>query len=229
MTDRAVEGGEEAPTARAIRVFLLDDHEIVRRGVRRLIETEDDLRVVGEAASAAEAIALIPGTQPDVALIDVQLGDGTGIEVCRTVRSVHPEIRCVMLTSFADEEVMRAAVRAGAVGYVLKQIRGRELVDTLRMAGSGRPLEDPTSTVRAAQRLAEGPGDPLLAELTTQELRILGCLAAGLSNRQIAERLQLGEKTVKNYVSTLLMKMGMRSRTEAAVYVFRHGAAPSSR
>ena len=212
---------DAAPGA-PIRVFLLDDHEIVRRGVRELVELEPDLTVVGEAGSVAEALARIPGAQVDVAVLDVQLGDGTGIEVCREVRSSHPEVHCLMLTSFADDEAMLDSIVAGAAGYVLKQIRGNALVESIRIAATGRSLLDPVVTARAVERLRKGPEeDPRIASLTEQERKVLLLLADGLTNRQIGERLFLAEKTVKNYVSNLLMKMGMKRRTEAAVYAAR--------
>ena len=216
---------EEAqdPGDRPIRVFLLDDHEIVRRGVRDLIETHEDLTVVGEAGSAEEARNRIPGAHPDVAVLDVQLGDGTGIEVCRDIRSDHPEIHCLMLTSFADDQAMLDSVMAGASGYVLKQIKGNELVDSIRRVAAGTSLLDTATVQRMMDRLSdETDGDPRLAGLTPQERRILDLLAEGLTNRQIGERMFLAEKTVKNYVSNLLMKLGMKRRTEAAVYAARH-------
>ena len=213
----------QQPEPTPIRVFLLDDHEIVRRGVRDLIETFDDLTVVGEAGSALEARNRIPGARPDVAVLDVQLGDGTGIEVCRDIRSDHPEIRCLMLTSFADDQAMLDSVMAGASGYVLKQIKGNDLVDSIRRVAAGNSLLDPAMVSRMMNRLSdETQGDRRLAGLTAQERRILDLLAEGLTNRQIGERMFLAEKTVKNYVSNLLMKLGMKRRTEAAVYAARH-------
>ncbi len=205
-----------------IRIFLLDDHEIVRRGVRELLEAEDDLVVVGEAGSVAEAMARIPAVQPQVAVLDVQLGDGSGIEVCRDLKSSYPEIACLMLTSYADDEAMLDSVVAGAAGYVLKQIRGNDLVASIRKASTGVSLLDPAMTARALERLRKGPEeDPRMASLTPQERKILLLLADGLTNRQIGEQLFLAEKTVKNYVSNLLMKLGMKRRTEAAVYAAR--------
>jgi DNA-binding NarL/FixJ family response regulator len=205
-----------------VRVFLLDDHEIVRRGVRDLIEAEDDLTVVGEASTESEAMARIPATRPDVAVLDVQLGDGSGIEVAREIRSAHPEIQCLMLTSFADDEALFDSILAGAAGYVLKQVRGGELLEGIRRVAAGQSLLDPSMTTRVLDRLRRGNvEDERVASLTSQERRILDLLAEGLTNRQIAERLHLAEKTVKNYVSNLLMKMGMQRRTEAAVYAAR--------
>ncbi|QXC63418.1 response regulator transcription factor [Aquihabitans sp. G128] len=206
-----------------MRVFLLDDHEIVRRGVRELVELEGDITVVGEAGSVAEALARIPGARADVAVLDVQLADGSGIEVCREVRSSHPEVACLMLTSFSDDEAMLDSVVAGAAGYVLKQIRGNELVAGIRAAAAGGSLMDPAMAARAVERLRRGPAeDPRIASLTEQERKVLLLLSDGLTNREIGERLFLAEKTVKNYVSNLLMKMGMKRRTEAAVYAARH-------
>ena len=214
----------ETPTSPTgpVRVFLLDDHEIVRRGVSELLELEEDLLVVGQAGTAREALDRIPASRPDVAVLDVQLGEGSGIEVCRDIRSSHPEIACLMLTSFADDEALMDSVVAGAAGYVLKQIRGSDLVESIRIAASGRSLLDPAQTARAVQRLRTGAEeDPRLASLTAQERKILDLLADGLTNRQIGEQLFLAEKTIKNYVSNLLMKLGMKRRTEAAVYAAR--------
>lgn len=204
------------------RVFLLDDHEIVRRGVRELLEAQDDLEVVGEAATASEALARIPATAPDVAVLDVRLPDGTGVEVCREVRSANPGLACIMLTSFADDEALFEAIMAGASGYVLKEVRGGDLVSSVRRVAAGETLLDPAITTRVLDRLRRGPEeDPRLRHLTDQERAILGHLAEGRTNRQIAEAMFLAEKTVKNYVSNLLTKMGMSRRTEAAVYAAR--------
>ena len=202
------------------RVFLLDDHEVVRRGVRELREAEDDLEVVGEAGTAAEALARIPSTRPDVAVLDVRLPDGDGVEVCRDIRSEHPEVACVMLTSFADDDAVYAAIMAGAAGYLLKQVRGTDLVDGIRRVGRGESLLDPAVTTRVLERIRHRPEDEL-SGLTEQERKILALIAEGLTNRQIGERLYLAEKTVKNYVSNLLAKMGMSRRTEAAAYAAR--------
>jgi DNA-binding NarL/FixJ family response regulator len=206
----------------ATRVFLLDDHEIVRRGLRELLDAEEDLTVVGEAGTAAEALARIPPTAPDVAVLDVRLPDGDGVEVCRDIRSAHPEIRCLMLTSFADDEALFSAIMAGASGYVLKQVRAVDLVDAIRRVARGESLLDPSVTNRVLERLRRGPEeDELTAQLTPQERKLLDLLAEGLTNRQIGERMFLAEKTVKNYVSSLLSKLGMGRRTEAAVYAAR--------
>ncbi|MHB1502824.1 MAG: response regulator [Acidimicrobiales bacterium] len=207
-----------------IRVFLLDDHEVVRRGLRDLIEAEGDLHVVGEAATAAEAIARVPATHPDVAVLDVRLPDGDGVQVCRELRSTIPSLRCLMLTSFADDEALFSAILAGAGGYLLKQIRGSDLVGALRRVAAGESLLDPTLTAQVIERLRSGTGaseDERLSRLTAQERSILRLIAEGKTNRQIAEELYLAEKTVKNYVSNLLAKMGFSRRTEAAVYAAR--------
>jgi DNA-binding NarL/FixJ family response regulator len=206
-------------------VFLLDDHEIVRRGVKELLEAEGDLEVVGEAGTAAEALARIPPTRPDVAVLDVRLPDGDGVQVCREIRSSHPGIHCLMLTSFADDEALFQAIMAGASGYVLKQIKGADVVEAVRAVAAGRSLLDPSVTARVVERLRSGQEeDELLARLSPQERNILRLIADGLTNRQIAERVHLAEKTVKNYVSNLLSKLGMERRTQAAVYAARLGA-----
>jgi DNA-binding NarL/FixJ family response regulator len=205
-----------------IRVFLLDDHEVVRRGVRELLEAESDIEIVGEAGTAEEAVGRILATNPDVAVLDVRLPDGTGVEVCREVRSARPELACIMLTSFADDEALFEAIMAGAAGYVLKQVRGSDLVDGVRRVADGQSLLDPKITAKVIERLRRGPQeDERLRDLTSQERKILSHLADGLTNRQIAEQMFLAEKTVKNYVSNLLAKMGMSRRTEAAVYAAR--------
>lgn len=206
----------------SIRVFLLDDHEVVRTGLRALLESNDDIEVVGEAATVAEAMARIPPTAPDVAILDVRLPDGSGVEVCRDIRSRTPQIACVMLTSYADDEALFAAIMAGAAGYVLKQVGSADLVDTVRKASTGESLLDPALTARVLERLQAGPEeDPRLASLTAQERRILGLIADGCTNRQIADTMFLAEKTVKNYVSNLLAKLGMERRTQAATYAAR--------
>jgi DNA-binding NarL/FixJ family response regulator len=206
----------------AVRVFLLDDHEVVRRGVRDLLETQDDFDVVGEAATAEEGLSRIPPTQPDVAIIDMRLPDGNGVEVCREIRSRDPRIQCLILTSFADDEALFDAIMAGAAGYLLKQIKGTDLVDAIRRVAAGQSLLDPEVTARVLERLRNGPEeDERLARLTEQERKILDLIAEGLTNRQIAERIYLAEKTVKNYVSNLLSKLGMERRTEAAVFAAR--------
>jgi two-component system, NarL family, response regulator DevR len=206
----------------SVRIFLLDDHEIVRRGVRDLLEVEEDLVVVGEAGTAAQAIARIPAAKPDVAIIDMRLPDGNGVEVCREVRSRNPEVQCVVLTSFADDEALFDSIMAGAAGYLLKQMSGNDLVDAIRRVAGGQSLLDPTLTARVLERMRNGPAeDPRLAQLTPRERSILDLIAEGMTNRQIGEQLFLAEKTVKNYVSSLLSKLGMERRTEAAVFAAR--------
>jgi len=201
-----------------IRVYLLDDHEVVRRGIRDLLEQEGDIEVVGESASAAEATRRIPALRPDVAVLDGRLPDGSGIDVCRDVRSVDPSIRALILTSYDDDEALFAAIMAGAAGYVLKQIRGNDLVETVRRVADGQSLLDPAVTQRVLERIRRGPEEPReLRNLTDQERRILEHIAEGLTNREIAERMFLAEKTVKNYVTSILSKLGMQSRTQAAV------------
>ncbi len=200
-------------------MFLLDDHEVVRRGLRDMLDAEDDLTVVGEAGTADEALSRIPPTRPDVAVLDVRLPDGNGVEVCREVRSRHPEIQCLMLTSFADDEALFQAIMAGASGYLLKQIKGPDIVDAIRRVAAGQSLLDAAVTKRVLDRLRHPPEeDERLASLTDQERRILELIAEGLTNRQIADHVHLAEKTVKNYVSNLLAKLGMERRTQAAVY-----------
>jgi two-component system, NarL family, response regulator DevR len=202
-----------------VRVFLLDDHEIVRRGVRELLEANDDIEVVGEAGTAEEGMARIPAVKPDVAVVDMRLPDGNGVEVCREVRSRDESIHCLILTSFADDEALFDSIMAGAAGYLLKQIKGTDLVDAIRRVAMGQSLLDPNVTARVLERLRKGPEeDERLARLTEQERKILDLIAEGLTNRQIGERMFLAEKTVKNYVSNLLAKLGMERRTEAAVF-----------
>ena len=206
----------------SIRVFLLDDHEIVRRGVKDLLEAESDITVIGEAGTAASALARIPALRPDVAVLDVRLPDGDGVSVCRDIRSRLPEVACLMLTSFGDDEALFDAIMAGAAGYVLKQIRGTDLVGAVRTVASGRSLLDPEAASRVMARMRDQSrrSDPLAA-LTGQERKILELIGEGLTNRQIGERLFLAEKTVKNYVSALFAKLGMERRTQAAVYAAR--------
>lgn len=204
-----------------IRVFLLDDHELVRRGVQNLLEAGGDIVVVGEAATAAAALARIPAARPDVAVLDVRLPDEEegGVAVCREIRSRTPEVACLMLTSFADDEALFDAIMAGAAGYVLKQIRGTDLVDAVRAVASGQSMLDPRTTARVMERLRTEADrvDPLQG-LSPQERSILELIGEGLTNREIAGRMYLAEKTVKNYVSELLAKLGMQRRTQAAVF-----------
>ncbi|MFG3436474.1 response regulator [Nonomuraea sp. NPDC047897] len=200
-----------------IRVFLVDDHEVVRRGVAALLGSEDDIEVIGEAGTAESAIARIPALKPDVAVLDVRLPDGNGVDVCREARSRLPGLACLMLTSFADDDALFDAVMAGASGYVLKQIHGSDLVGAVRTVASGQSLLDPQTTAAMLQRLRDQAArqDPLAA-LSEQERHILDLIGEGLTNRQIGERLFLAEKTVKNYVSNLLAKLNMQRRTQAA-------------
>ncbi|MDQ1428887.1 MAG: two-component system, NarL family, response regulator DevR [Acidimicrobiaceae bacterium] len=204
-----------------IRVFLLDDHELVRRGLRDLLSGTDDMEVVGEAGTAEEALLRIAPTRPDVAVADVRLPDGTGIEVCREIKSQHPEVNFLMLTSFSDDDAVLSSIMAGAAGYLLKQIRGNDLVSAIRKVASGEALLDPVVTANVLNRVRGGAYDDNPARLTVQEQRILDLIAKGLTNRQIAEKMFLAEKTVKNYVSNLLTKLGMSRRTEAAVFATR--------
>ncbi|HLY33251.1 MAG TPA: response regulator transcription factor [Jatrophihabitantaceae bacterium] len=202
-----------------IRVFLLDDHEIVRRGISDLLQAEPDIEVVGEAGTAADAITRIPAAQPQVAILDARLPDGSGIDVCRDIRSAVPSVRCLILTSYDDDEALFAAVMAGAAGYLLKEIRGNGLVDAVRQVAAGKSLLDPTVTERLLTRLRTGPAqDQRLASLSDREREILTLITDGLTNRQIGERLFLAEKTVKNHVSGLLAKLKMQRRTQAAVF-----------
>ncbi|KUN10620.1 LuxR family transcriptional regulator [Streptomyces yokosukanensis] len=213
-----------------IRVFLLDDHEVVRRGVHEMLSVEPDIEVVGEAGTAADALVRIPATRPDVAVLDVRLPDGSGVEVCREVRSTDETVRCLMLTSFADDEALFDAIMAGASGYVLKAIRGNELLQAVRDVAAGKSLLDPVATARVLERLRDGGPtrtDDKLAQLTEQERKILDLIGEGLTNRQIGERLHLAEKTIKNYVSSLLSKLGMQRRSQAAAYVARMQAEKS--
>ncbi|WP_285580940.1 response regulator transcription factor [Herbidospora sp. NBRC 101105] len=205
-----------------IRVFIVDDHEVVRRGVAVLLESEEDIRVVGEAGTVASAITRISALQPDVAILDVRLPDGNGVDVCREVRSRRPDLPCLMLTSFADDDALFQAVMAGAAGYVLKQIHGSDLVGAVRAVAGGRSLLDPQVTRTMVRRLRDDAArkDPL-AVLTDQERRILEYVVEGMTNRQIGAEMFLAEKTVKNHVSRLLGKLGMRRRTQAAVYAAR--------
>lgn len=208
-----------------ITVFLLDDHEIVRQGIRSLIEADGDLQVVGEAGLAAEALRDIPRLRPKVAVLDGRLPDGTGIEVCRDVRAKLPDTAVLILTSYDDEEAVFSAVMAGAAGYVLKQIRGNALVDSIRRVANGESLLDPMVTQKVIDRIREGDSlqnDPL-SSLTRQERRILEYIGQGLTNRQIAEEMFLAEKTIKNYVTQLLSKLGLQRRTQAAVLVAKRG------
>ena len=205
-----------------IRVYLLDDHEVVRQGLRTLLEGAGDIEVVGESGSAAEATRRIPALRPDVAVLDGRLKDGSGIQVCRDVRSQDPTIRALVLTSYDDDEALFAAIMAGASGYVLKEIKGTDLVDAVRQVAAGNSLIDPALTARVLDRVRHPTAvAPELAALTDQELRLLAHITEGLTNRQIADQMHLAEKTVKNYVSSILAKLGLDSRTQAALMAAR--------
>jgi two-component system response regulator DevR len=219
MDDQAAERRPETPV---IRVFLLDDHELVRRGLRDILMEAHSFEVVGECASAQEAIRLIPALRPDVALLDVQLPDGSGIDVCRQVRAVDPGIRVLMVSTFDDQEGLLAAAMAGASGYVVKQIRSGDLADSVRGVAAGECLLDGAAVARVLRPSPTGVGDPALATLTGQERRVLDLIVDGLTNRQIGRELGLSEKTVKNYVTGVLAKLGLESRTQAAVFAARN-------
>jgi DNA-binding NarL/FixJ family response regulator len=213
-----------------VRVFLVDDHEIVRRGIRELLEDTGEIAVVGEASTAAAALRRVSAANPHVAILDARLGDGSGIDVCREIRSAHPEIGCLILTSYDDDDALFSAIMAGASGYLLKQIRGTDLVGAIHEIAAGRSLLDPAVTQRVLSRLREGPAeDRRLAALGEREREVLHLVAEGLTNRQIATRIHLSEKTVKNYVSAILDKLDLTSRTQAAVFATRIGAADSER
>src|SRR4051812_7990002 len=205
-----------------IRVYLLDDHEVVRQGLRALLESSGDIEVVGESGSAEDAAHRIPALRPQVAVLDARLPDGSGIEVCREVRAVDPSIGALILTSYDDDEALFAAIMAGAAGYVLKEIKGTDLVTAIRQVAAGNSLIDPTMTTRVLERVRHPQTlAPELSQLTEQELKLLGLIAEGLTNRQIGERMFLAEKTVKNYVSSILSKLGLERRTQAAVLASR--------
>lgn len=202
-----------------IRLFLLDDHEVVRRGLSALFDSQADMEVVGEAATADDALARIPAARPDVAILDGRLPDGSGIDVCRELQTAGSPTRCLILTSYDDDEAIYAAVMAGAAGYVLKEVAGSSLIDSIRRVARGQSLLDPAVTERVLRRLRDAhKTDPRLAQLSAREREILLLIADGLTNRQIGERLFVAEKTVKNYMSGLLQKLGMERRTQAAVF-----------
>jgi two-component system, NarL family, response regulator DevR len=208
-----------AENAEPIRVFLLDDHEIVRRGIRELLESEGDIVVVGESGLAQEAARRIPALRPDVAILDGRLPDGSGIDVCREIRSRDENIKALILTSYDDDEALFTAIMAGAAGYILKQVRGTDFIETVRRVAAGQSTLDPAVTAQVLLRLRSGPPeDARLAQPTSQEQRILELIGEGLTNRQIAERMYLAEKTVKNYVSSMLAKLNLSSRTQAAIF-----------
>ena len=214
---------EVAGVSKPIRVYLLDDHEIVRRGLRELLESEGDIVVVGESGLAGEAARRIPALRPDVAILDGRLPDGSGIDVCREIRSRDPAIKALILTSYDDDDALFAAIMAGASGYILKQVGGNDFVDTVRRTAAGQSTLDPAVTAAVLERVRNGARtDPVLENLTTQELRILALIGEGMTNRQMAESMILAEKTIKNYVSSLLAKLGLESRTQAAIFSLRH-------
>jgi DNA-binding NarL/FixJ family response regulator len=213
-----------------IRVYLLDDHEVVRQGLRTLLSSVEDIEIVGESGSAEEATARIPAHRPHVAVLDGRLPDGSGIEVCRAIRSVDPSINALILTSYDDDEALFGAIMAGASGYVLKEVRGADLINAVRHVAAGKSLIDPELTAALLERVRNGPSTaPELAALTDQELKLLNHIAEGLTNRQIAEQMHLAEKTVKNYVSSILGKLGLERRTQAAVLASKLlGAKPEA-
>jgi two-component system response regulator DevR len=214
---------EDPAAPEPIRVFLLDDHEIVRRGIKDLLESAGDIVVVGESGLAVEATSRIPALRPDVAILDGRLPDGSGIDVCRDVRSQDPSINVLILTSYDDDHALFSAIMAGASGYILKQVRGTDFIETVRRAAAGQSTLDPAVTAKVLERLRSGPQvDPAIAKLSDQEQRILELIGEGLTNRQIAEAMFLAEKTVKNYVSSLLATLGVDNRTQAAIYATRH-------
>jgi DNA-binding NarL/FixJ family response regulator len=214
-----------AAAAQPVRVFTLDDHELVRAGIRALLSTTPDVVLVGEATTAGEALARIPIAQPDVALLDIMLSGGNGIDVCREIRSRHPDVKCVMLTSIANDEALQSAVLAGASGYMLKQVGATELATAIRTVADGKSLLDPRVTERALERIrADAKCRDDLSRLSEQERKILELIGEGCTNRQIGDALFLAEKTVKNYVTSLLAKLGMQRRTEAAAYSARLSA-----
>ena len=219
----------QGSTATAVRIFLVDDHEIVRRGLRELLETVDEFEVVGEAGTAAEALARIPAARPDVAIFDARLPDGSGIDVCREIRSQQPSTRALILTSFHDERALSSAILTGAAGYLLKDIKGNGLIEAIprRRRRPGSSSARPTSSGPDAAWARETQGDPRLQRLSPQEQRVLDHVAQGLTNREIGVAFSLAEKTVKNYVTAVLGKLGMESRTQAAVFAVTHAAAPT--
>ncbi|WP_281167603.1 response regulator [Nocardioides halotolerans] len=223
MTDAPQAASPAESDASTIRVFLLDDHELVRRGIRELLESEGDIVVVGESGSAQEASRRIPALRPDVAILDGRLPDGSGIDVCRDIRSVDPTIKALILTSYDDDDALFAAIMGGASGYILKQVRGNDFVDTVRRVAAGQSTLDPAMTAQVLERVRNGPPkDKELEGLTAQEQRILELIGEGMTNRQIAETMFLAEKTVKNYVSSMLAKLGLNSRTQAAIFATKH-------
>ena len=232
VRDETTEQTSDEPRRALLRLMLVDDHEVVRRGLRTMLEASGDVRVVAEAGTVRDAIAEAERTRPDVVVMDVRLADGSGIEATREIRARRPETRVLMLTSFADDEALFASIMAGAAGYVLKQIRGSELVRAVRSVGQGHSLLDPAVTATVLDRLRKGKHllrDEKLARLSAQEERILAMVAEGHTNREIGDRLKLAEKTVKNYVSTILSKLEVGRRAEAAAYLARHTGTPGAK
>jgi DNA-binding NarL/FixJ family response regulator len=227
---REMNGPASGPAGRdpaRIRVFLLDDHELVRRGLKGLLEAEADIDVVGEAGTSESAMDRMKALQPDVALLDVRLPDGDGVTLCREIRSVLPGTACLMLTAYSDDQALMGAIMAGAAGYVMKQTPGSELVGAVRAVAAGQSTLDAHTAQRVMERLRERTSGPDLASvLTGQEKRVLDLISEGLTNRQIAERMFLSEKTAKNYVSSLLGKLGMQRRSQAAAFAARMAIAP---
>jgi len=217
------EDPDEVAPSEPIRVYLLDDHEIVRRGIKELLESQGDIVVVGESGLAADAARRIPAVRPDVAILDGRLPDGSGIDVCREIRSRDPGIAALILTSYDDDDALFAAIMAGAAGYILKQVGGNDFVDTVRRVAAGQSTLDPAVTAQVLERVRNGVrADPALENLTAQEQRILQLIGEGMTNRQMAESMFLAEKTIKNYVSSLLTKLGLESRTQAAIFSLKH-------
>jgi len=217
------EDPDEVAPSEPIRVYLLDDHEIVRRGIKELLESQGDIVVVGESGLAADAARRIPAVRPDVAILDGRLPDGSGIDVCREIRSRDPRIAALILTSYDDDDALFAAIMAGAAGYILKQVGGNDFVDTVRRVAAGQSTLDPAVTAQVLERVRNGVrADPALENLTAQEQRILQLIGEGMTNRQMAESMFLAEKTIKNYVSSLLTKLGLESRTQAAIFSLKH-------
>ena len=213
--------------AGALKVMLVDDHEVVRQGLRALLEAEDDIEVVAEADNGPMAVSIASARQPDVIVMDVRMPGGSGVEACRAIRDERPDAQVIMLTSFSDDEALFNSIMAGAAGFVLKQIRGRDLIDAIRTVGGGKSLLDPDVTKRVLERLRKSKfdeRDPKLARLSPQEERILDLVGEGLTNREIAELIHLSDKTVKNYVSSILQKLEVARRAEAAAYVARSKA-----
>jgi len=217
---------EDGAATHTIRVFLLDDHELVRRGIRELLEGEGDIEVVGESGSAQEATRRIPALRPDVAILDGRLPDGSGIDVCRDIRSVDPSIKALILTSYDDDEALFSAIMGGAAGYILKQVRGNDFVDIVRRVAAGQSMLDPAMTAQVLERVRSGPPkDKALEGLTDQEQKILELIGEGLTNRQIAERLHITERSAESHVERIRIRLGFRSRSQIAAWFAAGGGA----